>query len=138
MNKYKVDFYALSRHSVMVCADSKEEAIDFAKEIYMRTELIDLEEDELEAVFIEANLYDEQKEEESIGEYDWDEIEEDYEEECDKDVFKINKNTIDDDDELRLRVIRDLTNNEIHYEATCPICHKVVSVDTLMEQIFGE
>lgn len=137
MNKYNVDFYALSKHSVMVVADSKEDAIDFAKQIFLRTKLIDLGEDEKEAIFVDANLYDEEIVAEDTGEYDWEEIEVDDEQECDKGKFKLNENICDDDDELRVRVVKHQTTNEVHYEATCPICHKIVSVDELIKDILG-
>lgn len=137
MNRYKVDFYALSKHSVMIVANSKEDAIDFAKEIFLRTKLIDLGEDEKEAIFIEANLYNEQIDDEDMREYNREDSKKDSDEECDKGKFKLNKNICEDDDELRLRVVKHQTTNEIHYEATCPICHKIVSVDKLIEDILG-
>lgn len=129
MNEYIVNIFGLLKYPVKVVAENKEDAIDFAKQIYSRTDLIDLSKGNKEAIFIEAELYSEPKNK-LIDVIDT-------KEECDKDRIEKCSNIELDDDELRVRKVYHQTTNQIHYETICPICHKVVNIDKLVEDILG-
>lgn len=129
MNQYIVNIFSLQKYPVKVVADNKEDAIDFVKEIYLKTDLIDLSKGDKEAIFIEAELYNKQMNNQDIVK--------DTTENSDKDRIEMSSNIDLDDDELRVRKVYHQTTDQIHYETICPICHKVVNIDKLMEEILG-